>query len=330
MLLHHLVEGVNQCAEGPSVFFDHSTTKRTMMIHGCFPRQVTSSSYLNLSKCAALSTSSSGIALKKYALPSLPFDPSELEPVITSEITRIHHELHHQTYINNLNVALEKYADQLNKSSSSPTGISCLEECVALESVVRFNAGGHLNHVLFWGSLCSEEKGGDKIVLSAASKYPKIASSPKINGNDWLELTRNLTQELAENKTEGSLSELALVFLHNVLCRQFGSFDEFKQKFNAKAAGVQGSGWCHLAFDSANGSISIQTRPNQDPIQTLSPSMKSLLAIDVWEHAYYLQYRNRRPEYLKEIWRIINWQGVADRLLEATGGQDGLVRLLKS
>jgi len=94
---------------------------------------------------------------------------------------------------------------------------------------------------------------------------------------------------------------------------QFGTFDKFQTKFATSAAGVQGSGWAWLGYNKEQSRVEIATLPNQDPLTGLVP----LLGVDVWEHAYYLQYKNVRPDYLKAIWSVVNWNNVAERLQNA-------------
>lgn len=96
---------------------------------------------------------------------------------------------------------------------------------------------------------------------------------------------------------------------------QWGSLDALTAEFSAKAAAVQGSGWGWLGLDRATGRLAVETTPNQDPLATRG--LVPLLGIDVWEHAYYLQYKNVRPDYLKEIWKVVNWRNVGERLAAA-------------
>ncbi|KAI7905894.1 Manganese/iron superoxide dismutase [Cokeromyces recurvatus] len=102
--------------------------------------------------------------------------------------------------------------------------------------------------------------------------------------------------------------------LASAIEKEFGSFDEFVKQFNAAAVGVQGSGWTWLGYNKAYKRLEIATTPNQDPLLHLTP----LLSVDVWEHAYYLQYKNVRPDYLKNIWEVINWETVAERFAKAS------------
>lgn len=105
--------------------------------------------------------------------------------------------------------------------------------------------------------------------------------------------------------------------LGQAIVRDFGSFDQFKTRFNAAAAGVQGSGWAWLVFDKTTRRTLITTRPNQDPVSTVANHVP-LLGVDVWEHAYYLQYKNVRPDYLNAIWNVINWKTVGERFAAAS------------
>ena len=102
------------------------------------------------------------------------------------------------------------------------------------------------------------------------------------------------------------------------LQREFGSFDNFKADITSAATGIQGSGWAWLGLNVKNGRLQIATCANQDPLEATT-GLKPLLGLDVWEHAYYLQYKNVRPDYLKAIWRIINWNDVATRFAQGVG-----------
>jgi len=192
-----------------------------------------------------------------FELPQLPYGYDALEPHIDKETMNIHHTKHHNTYVTNLNNALEGQADLASKS---------VEELIAdLDSVpesirtaVRNNGGGHANHSLFW-KLLSPNGGGEPT---------------------------------------GSVGE--------AINSKFGSFDKFKEQFQAAGAGRFGSGWAWLAVN--NGELEITSTPNQD-----SPLMEGktpLLGLDVWEHAYYLKYQNRRPEYMSAFWNVVNWDEV--------------------
>ncbi|PIC78556.1 superoxide dismutase [Sporosarcina sp. P19] len=195
-----------------------------------------------------------------YTLPELPYAYDALEPHIDKETMNIHHTKHHNTYVTNVNNALEGHEELLNMP---------VDELVAnLDKVpedkrtaVRNNGGGHSNHSLFWTIL-----------------------SPNGGGNP--------TGEVAE-----------------AIDKEFGSFDAFKEEF-AKAATTRfGSGWAWLVVN--NGEIEVTSTPNQD-----SPYMDGktpLLGLDVWEHAYYLNYQNRRPDYISAFWNVVNWDEVEKR-----------------
>jgi len=197
-----------------------------------------------------------------YKLPDMPYDYGALEPTISGQIMEIHHKKHHQTYVNNLNAALEKYAVAEAKRD--------VATMIGLQGAIKFNGGGHVNHSIFWTNL-----------------------APKKNGGGVLP-----TGELA-TKIE----------------KQWGSLKNFIEKFNNDATAVQGSGWGWLGYNKATDNLHIITCPNQDPITTvMGSSLTPLLGIDVWEHAYYLQYKNARADYLKAIWEVINWKNVTERL----------------
>ena len=199
-----------------------------------------------------------------YSLPQLPYEYDALEPHVDKETMNIHHTKHHNTYVTNLNAALEGQEELAAKS---------LEDLLAdIESVpenirtaVRNNGGGHANHSLFWEIL-----------------------SPNGGG-----------------QPEGELAE--------AITAKFGSFESFKEEF-AKAATTRfGSGWAWLTVK--DGELELYSTANQD-----SPLMEGktpILGLDVWEHAYYLNYQNRRPEYINSFWNVVNWDEVSKRYAAA-------------
>lgn len=201
--------------------------------------------------------------VEQYKLPALPYDFAELEPVISAEIMTLHYTKHHQAYVNNLNAALEKYAEAESKQD--------LQQMVAIQPAIRFNGGGNINHSIFWTNLIAEKKGG------GALEKGKLADA--IN-------------------------------------QEFGSLDAFIADMSAKATAIQGSGWGWLGYNKARKRVEIATCDNQDPLST--KGLIPLLGIDVWEHAYYLQYKNVRADYVKAIWKIINWKNVEQRFLDAS------------
>lgn len=195
-------------------------------------------------------------------LPELPYDFGDLEPVISAEIMMLHYTKHHQGYVNNVNKALEQYAAAEAKQN--------LAEMVALQSAIKFNGGGHINHSIFWTNLTPQKKGG---------------------------------------------GELASGQLFDAISKEFGSKDAFIEQMSAKATAIQGSGWGWLGYNKAKKRLEIATCDNQDPLST--KGLVPLLGIDVWEHAYYLQYKNVRADYVKAIWSIVNWKNVEQRFGDA-------------
>jgi Fe-Mn family superoxide dismutase len=198
-----------------------------------------------------------------HTLPALPYDFGALEPHIDTQTMQIHHGKHHQTYVTNLNTALDKHPDLHNKSLDDLVrNVNSVPEDI--RTAVRNNGGGHWNHSLFW-KLMAPDAGG--------APSGDVASG---------------------------------------ITAAFGSFDKFKEQFNAAATGRFGSGWAWLVDN--NGKLEITSTPNQD--NPLMDGKKAILGVDVWEHAYYLKYQNRRADYLAAWWNVVNWQEVS-RLLRA-------------
>uniref|UniRef100_UPI0039A3F8F5 Superoxide dismutase n=1 Tax=Staphylococcus equorum TaxID=246432 RepID=UPI0039A3F8F5 len=195
-----------------------------------------------------------------FELPNLPYGFRALEPHIDQQTMEIHHDKHHNTYVTKLNAAVEG-TDLESKS---------IEEIVAnldsvpenIQTAVRNNGGGHLNHSLFWELLCpnSEEKG-------------------------------TVVDKIKE---------------------QWGSLDAFKEEFANQAAARFGSGWAWLVVN--DGKLEIVTTPNQD--NPLTEGKTPILGLDVWEHAYYLKYQNKRPDYISAFWNVVCWEKV-DELYNA-------------
>ncbi|MBY0122376.1 superoxide dismutase [Bacillus sp. S/N-304-OC-R1] len=195
-----------------------------------------------------------------FELPQLPYAYDALEPHIDKETMNIHHTKHHNTYVTNLNNALEGNEELLSKSVEEViSNLDAVPE--AARTAVRNNGGGHANHTLFW-QVISPNGGGEP------------------------------TGELAE-----------------AIKSKFGSLDSFKEEFTKAATTRFGSGWAWLAVN--NGELEVTSTPNQD-----SPLMEGktpILGLDVWEHAYYLNYQNRRPDYIGAFWNIVNWDEVSKR-----------------
>ncbi|WP_369669927.1 superoxide dismutase [Enterococcus faecium] len=195
-----------------------------------------------------------------YTLPDLPYAYDALEPYIDEETMHLHHDKHHNTYVTNLNSAIEKYPE---------LGEKTIEELLSdmdaiptdIKTAVRNNGGGHANHSFFWEIMA-----------------PNAGGEP--------------TEEIKEAINEA-----------------FGDFSSFKEEFKKAAAGRFGSGWAWLVME--NGKLAITSTANQD-----SPLMEGktpILGLDVWEHAYYLKYKNVRPDYIAAFWNVINWDEVNKR-----------------
>lgn len=199
-----------------------------------------------------------------YQLPKLPYELDALEPVISKEIMDLHYNKHHAAYVNNLNKALEQYAEAQSKND--------LAAMIAIDQAIKFNGGGNVNHSIFWTNLAPKNQGGGQA-------------------------------------PEGDLAK--------AINDQFGSLDKLIEQMSAQAVGLQGSGWAWLGYNKTNNRLEITTLPNQDPLST--KGLVPLLGIDVWEHAYYLQYKNVRPDYVKKIWEVVNWKNVAERYSQAKG-----------
>jgi Fe-Mn family superoxide dismutase len=196
-----------------------------------------------------------------FTLPPLPYANDALEPHIDAKTMEIHHTKHHQTYVNNLNAAIEKAPELAGKSIDElMRGISGVPE--AVRTAVRNNGGGHWNHSMFW-QLMSADAGGEP--------SGKLADAIK---------------------------------------SAFGDFSKFKEQFAAAGTGRFGSGWAWLLNDG--GKLSIVSTPNQD--NPLMDGKNAILGLDVWEHAYYLKYQNRRPDYIAAWWNVVNWDAVAQGL----------------
>jgi len=196
----------------------------------------------------------------KHTLPSLPYEYKALEPIISEEIMTLHHTKHHQTYVNNLNVAEEQLAEAVANEDTT--------KIISLAPSLNFNGGGHINHSIFWTNL-----------------------SPNGGGEPTGDL-------------------LAAII------RDYGSFENMKKNLVAASVGVQGSGWGWLGYDKKTQMLTIDSMANQNALLATTGHVP-LLGIDVWEHAYYLQYKNVRPDYVNAVFDIINWEDVSARYQEA-------------
>ena len=194
-----------------------------------------------------------------YSVPPLPYDYNALEPTIDEATMKLHHDKHHQAYVDNANKALDgtEWADKdvvevLKNLSSLPSD---------KQGPVRNNAGGHYNHSLFW---------------------------------EWMSPSGG-------GEPDGPLG--------NAIDSAFGSFGDFKDKVKAAGVGQFGSGWAWLIHDGSG--LAIVSTPNQD--SPISTGKAPLLGVDVWEHAYYLKYQNKRPDYIDAWFNTIDWGKVSER-----------------
>jgi Fe-Mn family superoxide dismutase len=200
-----------------------------------------------------------------YEVPDLPYDYNALEPHVDEQTMRVHHDKHHQAYVDKANAALEgtEWADKPVEEVLKNLG-----SLGDKETAVRNNGGGHANHSFFW-QIMSPDGGGEP---------------------------------------DGGLA--------SAIEQAFGGFDSFKDEF--KQAGVNrfGSGWAWLVHDGSG--VKVTSTANQD--SPISDGQVPLLGVDVWEHAYYLKYQNKRPDYIDAWWNVVNWTEVARRFEAASGG----------
>ena len=200
-----------------------------------------------------------------YSVPALPYDYNALEPHIDEATMRVHHDKHHQAYVDNVNKALEgtEWADRPIEQVLGTLDLIPEDKRTA----VRNNGGGHANHSLFW-TIMKPGGGGEP---------------------------------------SGALGD--------AISEVFGGLDELEAQINDAGVKRFGSGWTWLIWDGTG--LAVVSTPNQD-----SPLLNDdvpLLGIDVWEHAYYLNYQNRRPDYLEAWWNVVNWDAVASKFAAARG-----------
>ncbi|PEI92115.1 superoxide dismutase [Bacillus pseudomycoides] len=202
--------------------------------------------------------------MAKHELSNLPYAYDALEPHFDKETMNIHHTKHHNTYVTNLNAALEGHAELADKSVEELVA-NLNEVPEAIRTAVRNNGGGHANHTFFW-TILSPNGGGQPVGELAAAIEAK-----------------------------------------------FGSFDAFKTEFAKAGATRFGSGWAWLVVN--NGELEVTSTPNQD--SPLTEGKTPVIGLDVWEHAYYLHYQNRRPDYIGAFWNVVDWNAAEKRYQEA-------------
>jgi Fe-Mn family superoxide dismutase len=199
----------------------------------------------------------------------LRFAYDALDPYIDAETMELHHDTHHQAYVDNLNKTIEPYPHLADLTIENL--LRRLDQVPEeIRTAVRNHGGGHANHQLFWEIL-----------------GPKADPSPK-----------------------GAIAE--------ALTKHFGSFGRFQSLFTDAAAKHFGSGWAFLVVNPSTDGLEIMSLPNQDSV--LVHGRPALLCCDVWEHAYYLKYRNRRPDYLRAWWNVVAWDVVDQRFADVRAG----------
>lgn len=203
--------------------------------------------------------------MSNYQLPDLKYDYDSLEPVITKEMLEIHYDKHHRAYVNNLNMALDKYHEAEQKKDT--------EKMVEFQNAIQFNGGGHINHSIFWEILAPIKNCGGRI-----DKSSKI---------------------------------------YKAIENDFSSFEKLKEILNAKTIAVQGSGWGWLGYNKQTKNLVVETCTNHGLIS--AKGISPIFCIDVWEHAYYLKYKNDRTNFVKDIWNILNWEEIEKRYKKIIG-----------
>ena len=192
--------------------------------------------------------------VKSFTLPKLPYDYNALAPYISEQQLKLHHDKHHQAYVNGANAAFEK----LDKARSENAEI----DMKATLKELSFNVGGHILHSIFWDNMAPAGKGG--------------------------------------GKPGGAVADM--------IDMGFGSFERFKKEFTTAATSVEGSGWAALAVHPCIGRPLIMQIEKHNV--NVYPSFKILMVLDVWEHAYYVDYKNERAKFVEAFWNIVNWDYV--------------------
>jgi Fe-Mn family superoxide dismutase len=197
--------------------------------------------------------------IKSFNLPKLPYDYNALEPYISEIQLKLHHDKHHQAYVNGANADFEKL-DKARKENAEVDMKALLKE-------LSFNVGGHLLHSIFWENMAPSGKGGG-------------------------------------GQPSGKLAEMII--------KEFGSFDQFKKEFTKAAATTEGSGWAALVIHPCiDRPLIVQIEKHN---VNLYPAFQILMVLDVWEHAYYVDYKNERPKFIEAFWNIVNWDRVSKNL----------------
>ena len=199
--------------------------------------------------------------MKEYTLPDLPYAYDALEPYIDEQTVTLHHDKHHQGYVNGLNSTLKKLADAREKGDYS--------SIKALKRDLTFHGSGAVLHTLYWEGLCAASKSKE---LTAGDLFDQVK-------------------------------------------KDFGSLEAMKAEMSAAAKAVEGSGWAVLAWEPVGERLMIFQAENHQKLTIWG--VVPLFVIDVWEHAYYLKYQNRRAEYVDNVWNIVNWAKIEEKFAKA-------------
>lgn len=204
--------------------------------------------------------------VKQFTLPKLPYEYNALAPYISEEQLKIHHDKHHQAYVNGAN-NLFKMLDEAKENKAALDYWVSFGYIKALAKELSFNVGGHMLHTTFWENMAPAGKGGG-------------------------------------GEPGGAIAD--------IIDKQFGGFDNFKKAFAATAASTEGSGWAALAVHQCvDRALIIQIEKHN---VNILPDFQIVMVLDVWEHAYYIDYKNERPKFIEAFWNIINWDRVNKNL----------------
>lgn len=216
-----------------------------------------------------------------YKLPELKYGYGDLVPFVSEEQLMIHYKKHHQVYVNGANAIFEKLEKaRLTESFGQARGENAEIDIKAISKELSFNVGGHVLHSIFWESLAPARNTNDIVVGGHVGKG-------------------------GGGEPQGKLAEL--------IKTDFGSFERFKKEFSQAAISVEGSGWAALVFDKNTGRLLIAQIEKHNT--NLYPNMPILLVLDVFEHAYYLDYKNERAKFVEAFWNVVNWENV-EKLLD--------------
>jgi len=204
--------------------------------------------------------------VKTFSLPKLPYDYNALAPYISEEQLKIHHDKHHQSYVNGAN-KIFKMLDEAKENKDTLAYWVNFGYIKALAKELSFNIGGHMLHTTFWNNMAPAGKGGG-------------------------------------GEPTGAVADL--------INKEYGSFDNFKKMFAAAATGTEGSGWAALAVHPCVDRALIMQIEKHNV--NVFPDFTIIMALDVWEHAYYLDYKNDRPKFVENFWNIVNWDQVNKNL----------------